>query len=83
MRDAELNDPRLTEVYDAECAWAQDDDYFVSLVNETPAARVLDVGCGTGRLALVLAASGHVVTGLDVAPASLARARLEPGAWEL
>lgn len=80
MRDAEFHDPRLTEIYDAECAWAQDDDYFVALVNETPTARVLDVGCGTGRLALGLAAHGHIVTGLDPAGACLARARLKPGA---
>lgn len=80
MRDAEFNDPRLAEIYDAECTWAQDDDYFVALVNETPAARVLDVGCGTGRLALGLAAFGHTVTGVDPALASLARARLKPGA---
>jgi SAM-dependent methyltransferase len=41
---------------------------------------VLDLGCGTGRLALGLAAFGHVVTGFDPAAASLARARLKPGA---
>jgi SAM-dependent methyltransferase len=80
VRDAEFNDPRLTEIYDVECGWAQDDDYFVALVNETPAARVLDVGCGTGRLAVGLAAFGHIVTGLDPAGASLARARAKPGA---
>jgi SAM-dependent methyltransferase len=80
VRDAEFNDSRLTEVYDAECAWAEDDDYFVALVNETPLVRVLDLGCGTGRLALALAASGHIVTGLDPACASLTRAQSKPGA---
>lgn len=80
MRDAEFSDPRLAEIYDAECTWGEDDDYFVALVNETPAATVLDLGCGTGRLSLGLAALGHVVTGLDPAHASLERARLKPGA---
>lgn len=37
--------------------------------------RVLDAGCGTGGHALLLAAGGHAVTGVDVAPAAIARAR--------
>lgn len=48
MRNAEFNDPRLVTVYDAECPWSREDDFFLSVVNETPAARVLDLGCGTG-----------------------------------
>ncbi|MGC5020245.1 class I SAM-dependent methyltransferase [Micromonospora sp. DT47] len=80
MRNAEFTDPRLVEVYDAECPWGRDDDYFVSVVGETLAARVLDLGCGTGRLALGLAAAGHTVTGVDPARASLEAARAKPGA---
>ncbi len=37
--------------------------------------RVLDVGCGTGVLSLLLAALEHDVTGVDFAPRMLARAR--------
>lgn len=33
-----------------------------------PASRVLDVGCGYGRLAVPLAVTGHQVTGLDLSP---------------
>lgn len=78
MRDAEFNDPRLVAIYDAECPWSDHDDYFLALANETPRARILDLGCGTGRLALGLAAAGHRVTGIEPSPASLAAARAKP-----
>lgn len=39
------------------------------------AATILDVGTGTGHAALTIAALGHRVTGLDIAPAMLAHAR--------
>ncbi|WP_377268340.1 class I SAM-dependent methyltransferase [Peterkaempfera sp. SMS 1(5)a] len=38
-------------------------------------ADVLDVGCGTGSLSLLLARSGHRVTGVDLAPRMVERAR--------
>jgi SAM-dependent methyltransferase len=37
--------------------------------------RVLVVGCGTGRDVIALSARGHVVTGVDAAPAAVALAR--------
>ena len=77
--NAEFNDPRLVAVYDAECQWSRDDDFFLSVANETPRARVLDLGCGTGRLALGLARAGHKVTGVDPASASLDAARVKAG----
>ncbi|MER5712262.1 class I SAM-dependent methyltransferase [Streptomyces sp. NPDC002122] len=40
-----------------------------------PAARVLDAGCGTGRIAIRLAELGHHCTGVDVDPSMLAVAR--------
>ena len=36
---------------------------------------ILDLACGTGRVAIELARAGHRVVGLDVSPAMIARAR--------
>ena len=38
----------------------------------TPGAIVLDMGCGTGSLSLLLAGLGHQVTGIDLSPAMVA-----------
>ncbi|MCC5949852.1 MAG: class I SAM-dependent methyltransferase [Nitriliruptoraceae bacterium] len=80
MEQAEFRDPRLIPVYDAEYGWSRIDEFFLSVATETPAVRVLDLGCGTGRLTVALAAAGHRVTGLDPAAASLAAARAKPNA---
>lgn len=80
MLHAEFRHPLLVAVYDAECPWTREDDFFAAVVAETPRARVLDLGCGTGRLALGLSAAGHTVTGVDPAHASLEAARAKPGA---
>ncbi|MFE7131575.1 class I SAM-dependent methyltransferase [Streptomyces sp. NPDC057638] len=47
-----------------------------SWIRPVPAGSdVLDVGCGTGSLALLLAEEGHRVTGVDLAPRMVGRAR--------
>lgn len=80
MQNAEYNDPRLVEIYDVEGPWGRDDDYFAALVNESPGTRVLDLGCGTGRLTVALAAAGHHVTGIEPSQVSLDAARSKAGA---
>jgi SAM-dependent methyltransferase len=48
-------------------------------------ARILDAGCGTGRVGGHLAAAGHQVTGVDLDPELIAEARSQhPGAaWQV
>jgi SAM-dependent methyltransferase len=73
-------DPRLTEVYDAENPWGVDDDFVLELGSQRPRTRVVDLGCGTGRLAIALANTGALVTVVDPNPAMLRWARSKPGA---
>ncbi|MBY6435983.1 class I SAM-dependent methyltransferase [Rhodococcus kroppenstedtii] len=42
-------------------------------------SRILDAGCGTGRLAVELARRGHRVTGVDLDPVLVAEARTRAG----
>jgi SAM-dependent methyltransferase len=73
-------DPRLAAIYDDLDGERDDLDLYVRLIESSGASSVLDVGCGTGTLAVRLALAGHDVTGVDPAEASLAVARGKPGA---
>ena len=53
----------------------------VDLAERLPAARVLDVGCGSGPLFAPLAGQGIHVTGIDPAEAMVALARQEAAAF--
>lgn len=81
MVDALFGEPRLAAVYDAlEPERRADLDAYLAMVGEFGASRVLDVGCGTGVFALMLAERGVEVVGVDPALASLEVARGKVGA---
>lgn len=78
--DAIFEDPRLAQVYDPLDPDRSDLVVYVELVDEIGARSVLDIGCGTGTFACMLARRGIEVTAVDPASASLDVARTKPGA---
>jgi SAM-dependent methyltransferase len=50
---------------------------FVRRLNIPAGAKVLDVACGTGNLAIPLARQGCLVTGVDIAPNLIAQRESE------
>ena len=72
-------DPRLAACYDAanppEAFYA----HYLALAGDAPKT-ILDMGCGTGRLAVALAERGHRVTGADPSAGMMSVARNRLGA---
>jgi SAM-dependent methyltransferase len=79
VADAIFEHPRLAALYDELDPDRSDLDAYVGIAQELGAASVLDVGCGTGTFALLLAERGLEVIGVDPAAASLAVARTKTG----
>ncbi|CAB4689204.1 MAG: methyltransferase domain-containing protein [Actinobacteria bacterium] len=67
--DHGLRDPAVR------AAWR---DLLLSLLPPAP-ARVADLGCGTGSLALLLAEEGYAVDGVDLSPQMILRAEAKAG----
>lgn len=80
MPDAIFAHRRLAGVYDAFEGQRGDLTAYLALADELGARSVLDIGCGTGSLAVRLAASGRTVVAVDPAEASLGIAKSKEGA---
>ncbi|MFJ9444510.1 class I SAM-dependent methyltransferase [Kitasatospora sp. NPDC101235] len=79
MADECFGHPRLAAIYDPLDPDRGDLDAYLRMAEEFGAGRVLDIGCGTGVFALLLAERGIEVVGVDPALASLDVARAKPG----
>jgi SAM-dependent methyltransferase len=80
-------DEPVASRYDADAAEMYDPallaatvDFLAALAGEGP---VLELGIGTGRIALPLAARGLEVRGIDLSPEMVARLRAKPGGGDL
>lgn len=80
MADETFTDPRLAALYDLQHPDRADLAPYLDAADRLGARSVLDLGCGTGTLALLLAGRGLRVTAVDPAAASLAVARAKAGA---
>jgi SAM-dependent methyltransferase len=80
VADAHFAVPRLAEIYDPLDPDRSDLDAYATLAGEFGARTVLDVGCGTGTFACLLAGRGLEVIAADPAAGSLGVARRKPGA---
>jgi SAM-dependent methyltransferase len=70
----------MADVYDEWYAELGDATTTVATLTRLAASGpVLELGVGTGRLAIPLAEAGLAVSGVDVSPAMLARLRAKPG----
>jgi SAM-dependent methyltransferase len=79
VADAHFEEPRLAALYDPLDRDRGDLDAYAAMADEFGARRVIDVGCGTGTFACLLAGRGIEVTAVDPAAASLDVARARRG----
>ncbi len=77
---SEFDHPVIAAIYDAFDGDRSDLDLYVQVARELAARSVIDIGCGTGALALLLGERGLDVVAVDPAGEMLNVARAKPGA---
>ena len=70
-----LDDFRDPETYDVQCDAFDEDIPFIEQWARSLGGPLLDLACGTGRMAIHMALQGYQVTGVDIVPEMIARAR--------
>src|SRR5919204_4085887 len=86
MRDYDetIYGERIAEEYDLMPQLPQDTAQAVQLLAELAGhGRVLELGIGSGRLALPLQQRGIRVEGIDASPAMIAKLRAKPGGADI
>jgi len=78
--DAIFDHPKLAAIYDALDPDRGDLGLYLDVVKQKQAHKILDIGCGTGVFALLLADQGYEVVGVDPAAESLKVAQNKSGA---
>jgi SAM-dependent methyltransferase len=85
--DLEYLDPRTAAAFDDDDGPRPDFDFVLGLAADVQARTIIDLGCGTGRLATYLAGADRRVIGVDPAPAMIdvarARAAAELVEWRI
>lgn len=74
-----FGEPRLASIYDALHPDRSDLDPYLTIDASLAPRSVIDLGCGTGTFACLLAQRGRDVIGIDPAGASIDVARRKPG----
>lgn len=80
QQGSNFDNPISAAIYDQAEGSREDLEHYAAIIRELAASSVIDIGCGTGTLAIMLADRGHHVTGVDPAGAMLDVARAKPGA---